>query len=367
LENLTKLNIFYRVNLVSLPASQFPGDLRESVEQNLTNAGPLLANLDKGAGLPLSGFDIGVTHGRQVCIARLDSVQGAVFLLSLRTSDLIRKGDAEKAAESIISTLKLIRVFDVHPTVIVQGRKMICVGFACGDIQLLLTRCRPSQQRLEMLQSLLEETFRRDSLEKTLLAERVYQLEIARNLIGKKVASRYLTTDVPTLPERLALPELAWYRMRVFAGSLKYLQDMAWCLTASRRPWPEPLDTIMDINAAPSGKLSRLVPTVVPLAHLTAEMLAITRCTVAVIAIERYCLQQGRIPDSLVVLQPGYIESIPLDPFTGRPLLYSRDGDSYTVYSVGINRIDDKGKIASEPNEPIILDSGIRITRTATR
>ena len=59
--NLTQVNLFYRTNMASLPAGQFPGDLREKVADTLNKAKPIFENLDKGAQLTLSEFDIGVT------------------------------------------------------------------------------------------------------------------------------------------------------------------------------------------------------------------------------------------------------------------------------------------------------------------
>jgi hypothetical protein len=337
------------------------------VEKTLTKTEPVFANLDKGAELELSGFDIGIIHGNQACRARLDSVQGIVFLSSLRTLHLILADDSEGAVKSIISTLKLMRVFDVHPTMLVQGRKIICVRLVCSDIQLLLVRCRPSEDQLKKLQSLLEEAFHSDSLEKTLLAERVYQLEVARNLIPENIASRYLTANAPYLPERLALPEFTWHRMRISAGSLRYLRDMAWFITAARQPWPVPLDEIMDANKTPSGRPSKLLSAVASLTRLTAETFAAIRCTTTAVAIERCRRQHGGLPDSLDVITPQYVASIPLDPFTGKPLLYGRDDDSYTVYSTGINRADDGGAVAPKPNELVILDAGVRIRRAADK
>jgi hypothetical protein len=345
LANFTKVNIFYRVNMVSLPPNQFPADLREKVSESLTRAKPVFAKLDNGAKLPLSGFDIGVLQGRQICIGRLDCVQGTVFLSSLRTLDLIRAGDCEKAAESIASTIKLIRVFDTCPTLIVQGRKMICVRLVCSDIQLLLLRCRPSERHLEMLQSLLGQCFPPDTLKRTLLAERIYQLEIGRNLIPKHIAKKYLSADVPPLPERYSLPAFTWHRMRMFHASARFMRDMAWFIKVSGLPWPGPLEEIKDANSTPSRGATGLISAVTPLTHLTAVTLVATECTKTLLAIERYRHQEKTLPASLEDMRPQYIESIPIDPFTGRALLYSHDDKSYKVLSAANIRVADINSI----------------------
>ena len=365
--NLMQVNLFYRTNMASLPAGQFPGDLREKVADTLNKAKPIFDNLDKGAQLTLSEFDTGVTLGSQVCKAKLDSAQCAVFLSSLRTLDLILAGKGDAAADSIISTLQLTRVFDTCPTMFVQGRKLTCVGLACGDIQLLLAKCSPSENQLSRLQTLLEKTFPSDSLKESLEGERVYQLEIARNLIPRHIASKYLMADAPPLPERLALPPFTWHRMRIFFASAKYLRDMAWLITVSSQPWPGPLDELTGAKAKPSVKSSGLIPTAAMLSRLTAETLAIVRCTTSAIAIERYRLQNGRIPDALADICPTYIKSIPPDPFTGQTLLYIRDDQSYTIYSTGFNRTDDGGAVTAKVGEPTILDTGLRIRHTSPK
>jgi hypothetical protein len=365
--NLMQVNLFYRTNIASLPAGQFPGDLREKVTDNITKAKPIFDNLDKGAQLTLPDFDMGVTLGSQVCKARLDSAQCTVFLSSLRTLDLILAGKGDAAADSIISTLQLTRVFDTCPTMFVHGRKLTCVGLACGDIQLLLAKCPPSENQLSRLQMLLEKTFPSDSLKRALEEERVYQLEIARNLIPRSIASKYLTADTPPLPERLAAPSFTWHRMRMFSMSAKYLQDMAWLIEISAQPWPGPLDELNAIKPKSPAKPAGLIPAVYVLSRLTAETLAAVRCTTSAIAIERYRLQNGHLPDALADICPTYIKSIPPDPFTGKTLFYIRDDQSYVVYSTGANGADDGGIVTGKAGEQAPLDTGIRIRHASPK
>jgi len=363
LAELTKVNTFYRANLVALPPNQFPGDLRETVTQNLLKMQPVLAKFDKGAQLELTGFDIGILHGHEICKSRLDSARAAFFLLSLRTLDAIATGDGTKAEKSIVSTLKLMRVFESQPTMLVQVSKMICIRLVCSDVLLLLKRCRLPEQQLARLQTLLENIFPSNSLEATLLAERVYQLEVARNLIPGVVVSKYLMANAPPLPERLELPGFMWPRMRIRAASVKYMKNMAWYIEISHHPWPVPLDKIIDANSAISRRSGKLASALIPFSRLMVETLVIVRCATVAVAIERYRSQKDTLPESLDAIYPEYVKSIPLDPYTGSPLLYIRDGDSYTVYSTGINRIDDKAAVTPKQGKGAVLDTGVHIKR----
>ncbi len=64
-------------------------------------------------------------------------------------------------------------------------------------------------------------------------------------------------------------------------------------------------------------------------------------------ALERYRLANGKLPDTLEALLPGFISRIPSDVIDGKPLRYRLEADGgYLLYSVGWNRTDDGGKLA---------------------
>ena len=345
LPNLRRVNTFYRQNIISLPTNQLPNDLRDSVTQNLVTSGPIFENFDKGAGLALSRFDIGIKQGIEVCKTHLKRVETATLLSSLRTLDLILQGEDDAAVNSVISMLKMMRIFDLHPTIVLHTIKTGFVGLTCEDVRLLLERCRPSDESLAQLEQVLSETIPADVLERTFLAERIYQMEIGRNLI----------------PERIPLPGSFLGRLRLRQKSRRYFSDMARLITNSRQFWPGPLDTIVDNGSAPAKKSGKLISIAAKITRLTAGALTAVRCTTLAVAIERYRRGSGELPGSLDDLAPTYINSIPLDPFTGKKLLYNHDEESYVVYSAGINRADDAGSIKPKPDEKAPLDLGLRI------
>ena len=74
--------------------------------------------------------------------------------------------------------------------------------------------------------------------------------------------------------------------------------------------------------------------------------LARRRTAITVMAVERYRrARNGEAPASLSDLVPEYLAAVPLDPFDGKPLKYRVAPDSYVVYSVDINRVDDNGAV----------------------
>jgi hypothetical protein len=100
--------------------------------------------------------------------------------------------------------------------------------------------------------------------------------------------------------------------------------------------------------------------------------LAYRRTASATIAVERFRrAHAGALPPSLDSLVPAYLPSVPQDPFDGKPLKFRTSADSYVVYSVDVNRIDDGGMLygvgagTTEPvrreNDPSPRDIGIRV------
>jgi hypothetical protein len=76
-------------------------------------------------------------------------------------------------------------------------------------------------------------------------------------------------------------------------------------------------------------------------------------------ALAAYHCDHGRYPAKLDELSPKYIEQIPDDLFSGKPLNYRLDGNGYLLYSVGQNGIDDGGRTFED--EPRGDDIVIRI------
>lgn len=59
------------------------------------------------------------------------------------------------------------------------------------------------------------------------------------------------------------------------------------------------------------------------------------------IACERYRRKHGELPESLNVLVPEFLETVPNDPFDGKPIRYNKE--KKIIYSVGENLVDSGG------------------------
>ncbi len=91
------------------------------------------------------------------------------------------------------------------------------------------------------------------------------------------------------------------------------------------------------------GLAHSLLPAAPRAAELHVESFALLRTARTALAVERYRLGNGRIPDGLAELVPEYLPELPQDPFDGNPIRYGKLENGYVVYSIGPDRKDDGG------------------------
>lgn len=91
------------------------------------------------------------------------------------------------------------------------------------------------------------------------------------------------------------------------------------------------------------------------------------RASAAALAAERYRLEHGDWPASWEQLMPKYLPRVPIDPFTGKPLLMKSLPDSLVIFSVGANGIDDGGMVTRISIKQPALDIGIRLWKPTQR
>jgi hypothetical protein len=74
-----------------------------------------------------------------------------------------------------------------------------------------------------------------------------------------------------------------------------------------------------------------------------ASSLAYLRTSIAAIAVERFRVAHGQLPENLNEVVPQFLSAVPTDPFDGQPLRYHRLAKGYVIYSIGSDGHDDGG------------------------
>ena len=90
-----------------------------------------------------------------------------------------------------------------------------------------------------------------------------------------------------------------------------------------------------------------VMPTIQAFESVVNRRDAMHRLLMADFAIRLFQHDEGRLPDSLGELCPKYLSSVPLDPYSGRSLIYRPADDNYVLYSVWQDGDDDGGRFGT--------------------
>ncbi len=87
------------------------------------------------------------------------------------------------------------------------------------------------------------------------------------------------------------------------------------------------------------------------------------RATTAGLAVERYRLAEGRLPDNLEQTVPRFLDAVPTDPCDGAPLRYRQQDGGFVVYSVGLDGVDDSASAEQGNGTARTGDIAFRVTQ----
>jgi hypothetical protein len=89
-----------------------------------------------------------------------------------------------------------------------------------------------------------------------------------------------------------------------------------------------------------------LAPAVRKVLEIGNRLPADVRGTITLIALLRYKQDTGAYPQNLQeLISAGYLDTLPMNPWSDRPLVYRSSEDDFILYSVGWNFIDDGGQV----------------------
>ncbi|HMO37048.1 MAG TPA: hypothetical protein PKA06_13485, partial [Gemmatales bacterium] len=106
--------------------------------------------------------------------------------------------------------------------------------------------------------------------------------------------------------------------------------------------------------------------TIENLLRIWMKQRALLRCTMGILALERYRIDQQQWPDRWEQLVPKYLSTIPIDPETGQPMQLKATSEGLLVYSVGPNQVNHNGYVIHHAGGNH-LEEGSRLWNTFLR
>ncbi len=192
-------------------------------------------------------------------------------------------------------------------------------------------RCLPGEKAL-MLEVCMEVIKGRPETVKDFYGSGAYHRAVAWLL--RPLLKAQVLTALTVFPELESMSERPYYEQRDLVK--KYLRDEA------PQSWPQKL-------------LRAYVPEIGAMFLKEASFEAMMLTARAGLACKIYKSKTGRYPDTLDALVPDILSEVPIDPFTGKPLVYKIANGELLIYSLGSNQKDDGGRMTYEITK-IIMD-----------
>ncbi len=328
----------YRAGTKSCPPVPPSTEVRERALRMLAESQPALDLIDRAARDEACHYALNLETGDFPPFHLFRTAGG---LLSLRTLEFASAGAVDRAVASLISELRMLRVFETEPVLIAYLVRLAAWERASADLPVVLGAGTLSEASLGDLDEALRRAEAPDLLKRTIEGERVWEMNQLAAILGP---------DWPDgeLQSASATRRPLWERRRLLCQASDYVAVTTAMTHAAGEPWPQVFGAMPAAFRIPkmfSPDMSADLASSLPMER-AGQALAATRAGRVAIAVERYRRRQGKLPVSLTDLA----SPLPADPFTGHDLLYQGAEDSFVVASVGPARaadaraVDEKGR-----------------------
>jgi hypothetical protein len=323
----------------------FPEPMAKAAADCLAANEKCLALLHEAAGIESCRYEYDYRQG----YPRFQEMRSCGQLLKLATVHHALTGNADAAVGCIQDALRLSDSVRNEPWLLSHLVHCAYTGLAITGLERALSLTAFTDSQLRDLDEALAVTAGRIDLVHALVTERCSVIDRIQDpsIDGMKGPGA-------------AILKLPGIRSQGLIDMLDYLEA---CIQAAGLPPVQRMARFEEIEKDLFG-LSHL--------HLLAKIVAPALARVSVLdsrahahmdlartglAVERYRLATGKLPEQLTDLVPAYLSQVPTDPFDGQPIRYRRTEPGYVVYSVTDDGKDNGGKEREDvgKNEPYDL------------
>jgi tetratricopeptide (TPR) repeat protein len=317
-----------------------PEPMVKAISQCLADNQKCLSLLHEAAGIQDCDYGWDWRQLAATSFSQLAEVRHCAQLLGLGAAYYSHAGDPNAAIRCIEDGLRLADSLRREPALIHYLVRVACVGLTVGSLERGLNAAAFTDAQLTELDRALTATAGTLDLTQAMITERCVMIETCRN--------PFLAAGSGQSPGPRMLPGMT---RTGIADVLDYMED---CIEASKRPPLERLAGFREATAKVEDlsfmhvMIKMLGPSMGRVAELSLRSQAGVDLARTALAIERYRLATGKLPEQLADLVPQYLEEVPTDPFDGRPIRYKRTEPGYRLYSILEDGQDNGGKDKSE-------------------
>ena len=351
---------------VELPArtEPFALELKELIAQFIADNKQTLEFLHKAAPIEHCRYPVDFTADSGYSpMYHLTDIRNCSILLNLEAILHAENNKSRLAFRSVMTNFSLARSLAKEPTSYSQVIRGVCQGFAASSLEYIINRLEFTDEQLSEFDKVLMDTEDISSVAPGLAGERCRGIYVFKNpsILTEEIVGKTLPAPVFELYSALGLAERDAILYLDFISDYINIEGLPLhqCLSASE---------IVDDKLRKVSKAHILFHIYSPRYSWSMRFylrnIAQVRAARAGIAVQRYRLTTGNLPDALEDLVPSYIDAVPKDPYDGRALRYDELETGFVVYSICEDKKDDGGKerpIGKGKKRPSSWDIAFRI------
>lgn len=319
---------------------------RDAVRRVLAKNQRALALVRQAATKPAVQFDVDWSSPYDAPLSHYAKLRQCARLLTAQGRLQKEAGDVEGGIATVRVALRIAKQMESeYPTMLI-GTLVRCALYAIAlqGFQEILRDAEVSPQTYRALLKDLNGHDVKPALTRAFIAERCALRLAFRRMKGGQPPQAIGGSSNP--PQRRVFnPAVSWWLAYDEVFSLRLLRHMIQISKQPNYDWGamEPVQ-VEASNPSPFYVLSRqLMPVFPPAYKKSAGVQARMDLLRLAIALRLYRYERGSYPADLNAVQPQYLPTLPLDPFTNKPFVYRREGKGFLLYSFGENRRDDGG------------------------
>lgn len=322
--------------VAALPPNAAPPEpTLESVRRLVTQAGPSVGVARKFKDRPAGVRDpVGLPKPPPGDTDVRDTALTMLQLDSLLADD---RGDPDRVAGNVLAALNVSRSIGPDPFFQYQTLRCRLRGVATTQLERALAVSHLGNG-LDVLQAAWAAEAEEPLLRYAILGERAYYSDLTDRLASGDPAAAEEAKQAGA--EESAARFASWRQRALVSGDhAQFLRWMGRAAEAARLPaeqQPAAFKALPQVEQSRDFALTHpRAAAVLAQAPQFWASTALMRCAATGVACERFRLVRGRWPDTLDALCPEFLPAVPLDPFDGQPLKYTKRPDGLTISATG--------------------------------
>ena len=334
------------VGQAKLPAhtEPLPEEMEASIAGYIADNNEALTLLHKASAIENCRYPIDLSIGVDTQLNHLSKLKKSMMLLKLEAIWYAENDKSQSAAHSVMSGFSLARSLAKEPVIIPQLVRMACHGLSISTLKRCINRTAFTDEQLDDLDRCLIEAEGFSTLARGYVGDRCHFLDALKKT--EFLESVITSHDMPITPFLELYKALGLVDMDaiVYLDFIDGYIEITKLPPHQRRKATDALEARLTSLSDIHVLLHMLMPSLSRIATIELRSIAGLRAARTGIAVERYRLAAGKLPDSLSELIPAYLESVPKDPFDGNEMRYRKLETGFVVYSICEDLIDDGGK-----------------------